>query len=254
MSSNAKITKEDINKLDKNELKHYLDKAKGIGFFKTQVPAIKDNETLISYLTESLANGAYVCNNNNTIKFDNGLIVDSDWVVEFAHFLVTSFNNNVNLSPDGMNYKFNNVSIPEINTTIARTFIKEIKLYEYSISKKGNQRLSYDNVKYLINTFSAVEEYDFKKLQDINSKLSKEGYVLSVNKKNPTFNSQDKMKLEKLLNEEEASEIIKAKNNEILALNIPTTMPAYNKNSLINPLKGGSPQIATEPIINKSEV
>jgi hypothetical protein len=125
-----------------------------------------------------------------------------------------------------MNYKFNNISIPEINTTIARTFIKEIKLYEYSISKKGNQRLSYDNVKYLINTFSAVEEYDFKKLQDINSKLAKEGYVLSVNKKNPTFNSQDKMKLEKLLNEEEASEIIKEF--------IKETLSCYNSKANIN--------------------
>jgi hypothetical protein len=207
MSSNAKVTKEDIQKLDKNELKHYLDKIKGIGFFKSQVPALKDNESLISYLTEALANGAYICNNNNTVKFDNGLIVDSDWIVEFAHFLVTSFNNNVNLSPDGMNYVFNNVTVPKINTNNARNFIKEIKLYEYNVSKKGNQKLTYDNVKYLINTFAEVDDYDFKKLQDINSKLAKEGYILSINKKTPIFKNPDKLKLEKLLNEEEPIEV-----------------------------------------------
>lgn len=226
MNSNTKNIKDEINKLDKNELKHYLDKAKGIGFFKSQVPTIRDNESLITYLTDSLANGSYVCNNNNTIKFDNGLIVDSDWVVEFAHFLVTSFNNNVNLSSDGMNYVFYNVTVPEPDTNVVRTYIKEIKLYEYSISKKGNQKLSYDNVKYLINTFSNIEEYDFKKLKDINSKLAKEGYILSINKKNPQFNSQDKLKLEKLLNESE--------NNKVLTEYVKETLRCYNSQANMN--------------------
>ena len=226
MNSNTRNLKVEINKLDKNELKHYLDKTKGIGFFKTQVPTIKDNETLISYLTDALSTGSYICNNNNTVRFDNGLIVDSDWVVEFAHFLITSFNNNINLSPDGMSYKFNNVSIPENNNDNVRNFIKEIKLYEYSISKKANQKLSYDNVKYLINTFSDIEEYDFKKLQDINSSLAKEGYILSINKKTPSFNSNDKLKLEKLLNEEE--------NSVIISEFIKDALSCYNSNANVN--------------------
>ena len=225
MNSNTKNIKDEINKLDNNELKHYLDKVKGIGSFKAQVPSLKDNESLITYLTEALATGAYVCNNNNTVRFNNGLIVDSDWVVEFAHFLVTSFNNNQNLSPDKMSYKFNNVSIPENTSNSVRGYIKEIKLFEYSISKKAHQQLSYDNVKYLINTFADIEEYDFQKLKDINSKLAKEGYVLSINKKNPVFDNKDKLKLEKLLNEED---------NGVLAEFIKDTLGCYNSKSNIN--------------------
>ena len=116
MNSSENIKPEEYNKLDKRELKYYLDKIKGINYFKNQVPAIRDIETLITYLIKSLSTGSYICNNNNTVKFENGLIIDSDWLVEFAHFLVTSFNNNINLSNDGLVYSFNNVTFPKIET------------------------------------------------------------------------------------------------------------------------------------------
>jgi uncharacterized protein YehS (DUF1456 family) len=78
MNYKDKVTKEVFNKIDQKELKYYLDKVKGITYFKKQVPSIKTEEILVNYLKESLANGRYICNNNNTVKFDNGLIVDSD--------------------------------------------------------------------------------------------------------------------------------------------------------------------------------
>ena len=127
MNSNNIVNEDELNKLDSRELKYYLDKTKGISFFKNQVSSIKDSESLISYVMNAMATGSYICNNNNTIRFDNGLIVDSDWLVEFAHFLVTSFNNNKNISKDGKTYYFNTVTIPENKNN----YIKDLRLYEY---------------------------------------------------------------------------------------------------------------------------
>ena len=207
MNSSENIKPEEYNKLDKHELKYYLDKIKGINYFKNQVSSIKDVETLITYLMNSLSNGSYICKNNNTVKFENGLLVDSDWLVDFSHFLVTSFNNNVNLSNDGLVYSFNNVTFPKIeNNKIFirenKSFIKNIHLYEYSVKRKDGKRLSFDNVKYLINVLSTIDEYDFKELKSINAKLASEGFTLSVNKKNPLFDKDSKKQIEKLINEE----------------------------------------------------
>ena len=145
MNSKEKITKESFYKIDKKELKYYMDKVKGINYFKKQVPAIKSEEILVEYLKDSLANGKYICNNNSTVRFDNGLIVDSDWIVEFANFLITSLNNNENLSSDGLTYFFNTVTIPEEKGRDFKKYLKDIKLYEYSVSRKDEKKLTYQD-------------------------------------------------------------------------------------------------------------
>lgn len=225
MNYSNKITKNVYNKIDKKELKYYLDKVKGINYFKHQVPSIKTEEILIDYLKDALANGRYVCNNNNTIKFDNDLIVDSDWIVEFSNFLITSLNNNENLSNDGLTYYFNTVSIPETYNNV-KEYIKEIKLYEYNVSRKDEKKLSFQDIKYLIDTLSVIDSYDFKQLQDINSTLAKENFSLSVNKKNVTFSKDDKQKIENMLNEEHYEQVLKEY--------IKDTLKCHNSRSNIN--------------------
>ncbi len=213
MNSVDNINEQEYNKLDKKELKYYMDKIKGINYFKNQVPAIKDVDTLITYLMKSLSKGSYICNNNSTVKFDNGLLVDSDWVVEFAHFLVTSFNNNINLSNDGFVYSFNTVAFPEQQEEKKfirdnKHFTKGIKLYEYSVKRKDEKKLTFDNIKYLINTLSVIDNYDFKELKDINSKLSSDGFILSINKKIPVFTKENKKQIEKFLNEDSYTDVL----------------------------------------------
>lgn len=225
MNGTENISKDDYAKLDKKELNYYLNKVKGINFFKEQVPQIKDEEQLINYLKKALSNGEYTCNHNSTIRFNNGLIVNADWLIDFANFLITSFNNNINLSLTALTYQFNTVSIPQIEFNI-KNFIKNIKLYEYSVSRKDEKRLSFQDVKYIINALSSIEEYDFKQLQDINSQLSKNKYTLSVNKKNVNFSKEDKARLEKIINEEKDDNII----NEF----IKDTLKCHNSSSNIS--------------------
>jgi len=226
MSEKEKISKEDFDKLDKKELDYYMSKVKGIGFFKKQVPQIKSEEILVDYLKKALSNGEYICNHNNTIKFDNGLVVDSDWIVEFSNFLITSLNNNINLSKDSLTYHFNAISIPEIKNNNIKSFIKNIKLYEYNVTRKNEKKLSYQDIKYLIDTLSIINEYDFKQLQEINSKLSKDKYLLTVNKKNATFTKEEKNKLEKLINEES--------DYNVICEFIKDTLNCHNSKSNIN--------------------
>ncbi len=208
MNYKERLTKEEFNKIDKKELKYYMDKIKGINYFKNQIPSIKNEEVLIDYLKTALANGEYVCNYNNTIKFDNGLVIDSDWLVEFASFLITSLNNNVNLKEDKMSYCFYTITIPSIKDCSFNNFVKDIKLYEYQINRKDEKCLSYQDVKYLIDILSPIEDYDFKKLQDINSTLSKEKFSLSINKSSVTLTKEEKSNLEKLMNEDNCDCII----------------------------------------------
>ena len=232
MNSKEKITKESFYKIDKKELKYYMDKVKGINYFKKQVPAIKSEEILVEYLKDSLANGKYICNNNSTVRFDNGLIVDSDWIVEFANFLITSLNNNENLSSDGLTYFFNTVTIPEEKGRDFKKYLKDIKLYEYSVSRKDEKKLTYQDIKYLIDTLSTIGEYDFKKLQEINSVLSKEKYSLSVNKKNVSFTKENKQKIEKMFNEEHYENVL----TEFIkdTLNVQNSKSNTNRRNLIN--------------------
>ncbi len=222
--NNNHLTKEELAKLDQKELKYYMDKVKGISYFKMQVPSIKTEESLIDYLRTALANGEYVCNYNNTIMFDNGLVVDSEWLVEFANFLITSLNNNLNLSQDRTSYSFYTVTIPEDQSLSLNKFVKDIALYEYSVCHKDNRILSYQDVKYLIDILSDIEGYDFKKLQEINSTLSKERFSLSINKKNATFTKEEKVALEKIYNEHDDS-------NKLLTEFIEDTFKCYNSKS-----------------------
>lgn len=231
MNYKDKITKETFYKLDKKELKYYMDKTKGINFFKQQVPVIKSEEVLVDYLKEALANGKYICNNNNTVKFDNGLVVDSDWIVEFSNFLITSLNNNENLSSDGLTYHLNALSFPETHSNSLKQYTKEIKLYEYRVSRKDEKKLSYQDIKYLIDTLSVIEDYDFKQLQDINSILSKEKFSLSINKKNVTFSKDEKQKIEKMLNEEQNDYILTEYVKDILKCH--NSKYSLNKRKLI---------------------
>ena len=222
MSNNKHLTKDEYAKLDKKELKYYMDKVKGISYFKMQVPSIKTEESLIDYLKLALANGEYVCNYNNTIKFDNGIVVDSEWLVEFASFLITSMNNNENLSLNRDSYSFYTVTIPEEHKSF-NTFIKDIILYEYTVSRKDNKLLSYQDVKYLIDMLNDIKGYDFKKLQELNSKLSKEHFCLSVNKKTAIFTKDEKSTIEKLYNEDGS--------NKVLTEYIEETLKCYNSNA-----------------------
>ena len=97
MANSKNITKDEYNKIDKKELKYYMDKIRGINYFKNQVSSIKNEEILINYLRSSLANGEYVCKSDNTVLFDNGLVIDANWLIEFSSFLITSLNNNTNM-------------------------------------------------------------------------------------------------------------------------------------------------------------
>ncbi len=231
MNNKETITKEEYNKLDKKELKYYIDKVKGMSYFKNQVSSIKNEEVLVCYLKNALASGRYICNNNNTVKFDNGLIIDSDWIVEFSNFLISSLNNNVNLSSDGLTYCFNTVTMPpepseDEGENNVKNFIKSIKLYEYSVTRKDGKKLSYQDIKYLLDTLTGIEEYDFKQLQDINSVLAKEKFCLSINKKQVSFTTQEKLKIEKLLNEEDSVQLLKEY--------IEDTLKCHNSKSNIN--------------------
>jgi len=208
MNYKDKVTKESYNKIDKKELKYYLDKLRGMSYFKRQLPSIKNEEILVDYLRIALSNGEYVINSDSTVKFGNGLIIDSEWLVEFTHFLTTSLNNNVNLSNDSKTYLFNTVTIPEVKDNDLRKFIKEIRLYEYHITRKDHKVLTYQNIKYLIDVLSEVNGYDFKQLQDINSILAKENFTLSINKKSVSFSREEKQTLEKMLNEEHYENLI----------------------------------------------
>lgn len=205
MNSEEKINVKDFNKIDKKELKYYIDKTKGINYLKNQVSSLKNDEILTNYIRTSLAHGAYTINTNNTIRFNNGLIVDAEWLVEFANFIVSSINNNENVSNDGKVYSLKLVEIPEEKNVSLRDFIKNIKLYEYNVSRKDNKVLTYQNIKYIIDILSPIDSYDFKQLKEINSILAKEKYILSINKLNTNFNTEVKSKIEMLLNESDTN-------------------------------------------------
>ncbi len=202
MSNKDKITTEEFNKIDKGELKYYLNKIKGINYFKKQVPSLKGEEQVVNYLRSSLAKGKYVVNNNSTIRFENGLIVDADWLVEFANFLITSINNNIYLSNDCKNFTLKTINLPEYTNNV-RKFIKDIKVYEYVVHHKDRKKITFANLQFLINKLGNIDNYDFKELQKINSELAKDNFCLSVNKQSALFTPSDKSKLEKLLNEKE---------------------------------------------------
>ena len=87
-----KITLKDIEKIDKKELSYYIEKSHGMKYFTKQNSSIKNEEQLINFIKDSLIKGDYICSMNNTIRFSNNIIVDTDWLVNFSNFLVNSFN------------------------------------------------------------------------------------------------------------------------------------------------------------------
>ena len=202
MNNKEKLTSKDFNKIDKDELKYYINRAKGMKYFTKQVSSIKNEEQLINYIKNALISGSYVINSNNTIRFDNNLVVDSIWLVDFASFIVNSLYYNTNLSLDSKEYIFRNIETPK-EIKDCKKYLKDVKLYEYSVKKENKASLGYKDVLYLQNVLSDIKKYDFKKLKSINSLLSKEGYNLSINKINVTLDKDDKAKVEKLFNEEE---------------------------------------------------
>ena len=232
MANSKDVSKEDFSKIDKKELKYYLDKVKGMNYFKRQVPSIKNEEVLINYLKSSLADGEYVCKSDNTVLFDNGLVVDANWLIEFSSFLITSLNNNANVSKDGMIYYFNTIIMPSIENVELKTFLKDITLYEYSVKRKDEKKLSFQDIKYLIDILSPIEEYDFKKMQEINSNLAKENYTLSINKKKATFNKDEKLKIDKLFNEKNDESVLIEYIKDILKCN--NSKANKNKRKLID--------------------
>ncbi|MBR6133560.1 MAG: hypothetical protein IKQ29_02455 [Bacilli bacterium] len=203
MNNNDKLTTKEFNKLDKDELKYYIKRLKGMKTITSQVPTIKKEEQLISYIKNALLTGSYVVNTNNTVRFDNGLVVDSLWLVDFANFIVNSLYLNANLSDDSREYILRVIELPKDNNIKdCKKYIKSIKLYEYSVKKDNKGLISYKDVMYLKNILSDIKKYDFRKLKTINSLLSKEGYNLSINKLNVVLDKNDRSKVEKLFNEE----------------------------------------------------
>ena len=207
MNTKDKITTEEFNKIDKGELRYYLGKIKGMNTFKKQVPSLNTEEQVVNYLLKNLSEGNYIVNNNNTVKFPNGLVLDSDWLVEFANFLTVSLNLNIYLSNDSKSFVIRTVEIPEKKDSL-RNFLKELVIYEYVVTHKEKKKMTFSNMKYLENTLCEINSYDFKELQKINSKLSKDNFTLSINKQKPNFSSNDKLQLEKLLNESDDLETI----------------------------------------------
>ena len=74
-----------------------------------------------------------------------------------------------------------------------------------TIRNQFDKKLTFDNVKYLINTLTVIGDYDFDRLKELNAKLASDGYTLSINKKNPSFNKEERKQLEKFLNEDNDS-------------------------------------------------
>ena len=201
MTNCGPLSKDDYNKIDKKELRYYLDKVDGINYFNKQVKSIKNEEILVNYLKDALETGSYVCNYNDTVKFDNGLIVDIKWVMEFINYLIESINNNKMLSSDSKVFSHRIVMIDN-NYDSFDKYIKGIKIYDYSVTKKGKTVMSFQNVKYLLDLLGSIKEYDFELLKNINSQLTKNGYTLSVNKSYPNFNKEHKKTLRKLFEDE----------------------------------------------------
>ena len=200
MNNKESLTSKEFKKFDKDEIKYYINRVKGMKFFTKQVPSIKTEEQLIVYIKNALSRGEYIVNSNSTVKFDNGLIVDSIWLVEFSNFIVNSLNINNKLSLDCKEYVFKSLDLPSERNDFKK-FLKSIKVYEYSVKKENKAQLFYNDMIYLNNVLGNIKKYDFNKLKKINSLLSKEGYNLSINKVNLTFKKDDKLKVEKLFKE-----------------------------------------------------
>ena len=87
MNYNDTLRLEEYSKLDRQELKKYLTQ---VSYYKNQVSTLKTDLSLINYIIIALSNGSYAYTSNGKVKFDNNLVVELNWLVEFSNFLVQS--------------------------------------------------------------------------------------------------------------------------------------------------------------------
>lgn len=214
MGNKNKITTEDINKIDIKELTYYLDK---IDISKTIKKEFKQLSVFINYLINSLTRGNYTIGINNDIKLANGISLKIDWLVDFCTFLNTSLHYNKYLINGGLVYSIKMCEYPECSINQLKEFIKLSKLYTYNIKRKDGKNISLNDLKYLNNLFYNITEYNFDKMKEINSKLSKEKYILSIDKTKLVINPKIRSLLKKYSEEhgltKEVINIIEDSNN-----------------------------------------
>lgn len=214
MGNKTKITTEDINKFDEKELKFYLDKIDNIKIIKRE---FKQLSVFVNYLINALTKGNYTIGINNNIKLNNGISLQIDWLVDFCTFLNISLEYNKYLINGGLVYSIKMCEFPKENYKQLNEFIKKSILYTYSIKRKDGQNISLNDLKYLNSLFYNINSYDFEKLKDINSKLAKEKYILSIDKTSLTINPRIRSLLKKYYEEyglnKEIIDIIEENNN-----------------------------------------
>lgn len=231
MNYNDTLRLEEYSKLDRQELKKYLTQ---VSYYKNQVSTLKTDLSLINYIIIALSNGSYAYTSNGKVKFDNNLVVELNWLVEFSNFLVQSLIVNENLSNDRKTYSFKLVELPN-NYDNIRQITKETLVYEFNVTRQDKRMLKIDNLNYLREELSVVDKYDFESLKELTSKLGKKKYTLAINKKQPRFTKEDKTMIEKYLNEnhngyEELIDYIKETLNSIdskFTINKITAISAY---------------------------
>ena len=142
MNYNDTLRLEDYNKLDRLELKKYLTQ---VSYYKNQVSTLKTDLSLINYIINALSNGSYAYTSNGKVKFDNNLVVELNWLVEFSNFLVQSLIVNENLSNDRKTYSFKLVELPNTYENI-RQITKETLVYEFNVTRQDKRMLKIDNL------------------------------------------------------------------------------------------------------------
>ncbi len=194
----SSFTQNDFKKLNKVELKYYMNIEHGIKYFTNQNNKIKNEEQLINYLLDALKKGEYTCSINNTVNIRD-LVVNSDWLASFINFIVDSLTMNKYLSDDGHRFIYKTIEFPESDDL--KDVLKNTKIYEYNIVNKNKSRLTYNDIAIIYNVFKDVYNYNFNDLKEINSKIAKDNYVLSINKTNISLKAKERKIIENMYNE-----------------------------------------------------
>ena len=175
------IDKETYQKLDKKELNYYLNKILKINNIRNN-KKLNDKEKLLDFIVNGIKKGEFTCNNNSTITISTLLTLDSSWVLELLSFLNDNIYYNLNLSKDKKSYQFNLLNYSNTKKLVYNDFLNDLMLYKCKISKKNNSVLGFKDLIKIDDIIRTIYKYDFKKLEDINSELNKEGLKLSINK------------------------------------------------------------------------
>ena len=194
----SSFTQNDFKKLNKDELKYYMSIEHGIKYFTKQNSKIKNEEQLITFLLDALKNGEYTCSINNIVHV-RGLLINSDWLASFINFIVDSLTMNKYLSDDGHRFVYKTIEFPESNNL--KDILKNTKIYEYNIINKNKSRLSYNDIAIIYNIFKDVYNYNFNDLKEINSKIAKDNYILSINKTSLNLKAKDRKIIDNMYNE-----------------------------------------------------